>query len=623
MKLLYPLFAFIVSVVSIQADTIFVDTDANGNTDGTSWADAYSSLQDALATSVAGDEIWIAEGTYYPSEQTDPLDPRSATFTLISGVEIYGGFDGTESLRDERDVSNHQTILSGDLSQDDGEDFANNDENVYHVMSANSVDSTAILDGISFTAGNANDIVGDVLDPQQNAGGGMYLKNASPVIMSCLFKDNSGSYGGAVVTIESSFPIFTECSFHENLSTRLGGAILNLESSPIYTNCSFFRNSSLGSSGAVFEALSSSSYTNCIFNENRAGIEIASANGGALYIVNSSPFLTNCIFRGNSTVGLATLRADGGAIYNAGSSPVIANCLFQGNYAYGSGGAFFNSGHSPNFNVISLPVLLNCVFQGNLSRREGGAIWDPRPNSSIKTIHTSCTNCIIWNNIAGEGSRESASIAGYNSDNFSHCLIQNIDLSASGNNLDGTDPANNPLFLTEVNPLSAPTLGGDLRLATGSPVLNIGDNSANTSLSDLAGNTRIQDTTIDLGPYEGAVTPSFSALYPSLDPEGDENANGVTNYLEYALGVDGTVPHSEPLTPNIQSDGTLTYNYRNNAADVTAPILESSTSLLPNSWLPILAGIQSDNGNITTMTLSIDTSVESKQFFRQSFNGSQ
>ncbi len=43
-----------------------------------------------------GTEVRVGAGVYTPSKRTEPGDPRTATFQLINGVEIYGGFAGTE-----------------------------------------------------------------------------------------------------------------------------------------------------------------------------------------------------------------------------------------------------------------------------------------------------------------------------------------------------------------------------------------------------------------------------------------------------------------------------------------------------------------------------------------------
>ena len=101
---------------------VFVDVCATGRNTGMNWTDAFADLQDALnlaACSVAVREIWVAAGTYRPSRRVHPTDVQSATFQLLSGLAIYGGFDGSETEREERNPERNTTILSGDLEERD------------------------------------------------------------------------------------------------------------------------------------------------------------------------------------------------------------------------------------------------------------------------------------------------------------------------------------------------------------------------------------------------------------------------------------------------------------------------------------------------------------------------
>ncbi|MEM1093651.1 MAG: hypothetical protein AAGJ10_03530 [Bacteroidota bacterium] len=144
-----------------HADTIYVDADANGANNGTSWANAFTSLQSALAVATGSDEIWIAGGTYYPTSGSS----RTISFTITGdqdGLKIYGGFAGTETQRSQRDIGANQVVLSGDI----GNPGSIND-NSFHVVlfdggtalgtsyTANVTTST-VLDGVIITNGHAN-----------------------------------------------------------------------------------------------------------------------------------------------------------------------------------------------------------------------------------------------------------------------------------------------------------------------------------------------------------------------------------------------------------------------------------------------------------------------------------
>lgn len=110
------LFSIALFSFALNAQTVvYVDEDASGNNDGTSWANAYNSLHDALNnTNIAGAEIWIAEGTYKPVNASTP-------FLNQYGVNIFGGFVGTENTKADRNVDPwlHPVYLSGDINGDD------------------------------------------------------------------------------------------------------------------------------------------------------------------------------------------------------------------------------------------------------------------------------------------------------------------------------------------------------------------------------------------------------------------------------------------------------------------------------------------------------------------------
>lgn len=97
---------------------IYVDVDAPGPVhDGSTWDTAFVHLQDALAVAQPDDEIRVGQGTYLPDEGSGVVaGDREATFELLDGVVIRGGFAGSgESVPDLRDVETYPTILSGDL----------------------------------------------------------------------------------------------------------------------------------------------------------------------------------------------------------------------------------------------------------------------------------------------------------------------------------------------------------------------------------------------------------------------------------------------------------------------------------------------------------------------------
>jgi hypothetical protein len=404
-----------VTLVSLR----YVDADATlGANNGMSWADAFIHLQDALdaarsTPSIAG--IYVAQGTYRPDQGAGVTSgDRTATFDLINGVTITGGYAGYgEPDPNARDIDAYQTILSGDLSGDDQPDFVNNGENSYHVVTGSGTEPNAILDGFTITGGNA-----DI------SGGGMYNSYGSPTVTNCTFIANSADKkGGGMYNVADSNTTVNNCIFTGNSAGDSGGGMYNYNySNPILTNCTFIAN-------------------------------LATSGGGLGNYSYSSPTLTNCSFSGNT--------ADlGGGMYNRYfSDPTVTNCIFSGNSADNDGGAMYV------WHNCSL-ALSNCTFSQN-SALNGTTLACDDPQNFNPPSTLEITNCILW-----DGGGEI-----WNNDG-STITINYSDVEGGWTGPGGNNISEDPLFADPVGTDNIPgTRDDNLHLFDGSPCIDAGKNT--------------------------------------------------------------------------------------------------------------------------------------------------
>lgn len=328
----YGTFPYDTSNTTGSTTTIKVDSTASGDNNGTSWANAYTDLQNALSNAGNGDSIWVAQGTYYPASAGN----RTTSFVLKEGVKVYGGFDGSESNLEERDFKTNATILSGDIDGDNLTGDNPDADNSCHVV-VGAKGST--LDGFTIQHGYAD---GEWFHQR---GGGILIYGSSteannPTISNCTFQNNYAVEGGAMANYNYGTPTITDCAFSNNQAARGGAALFRTGSAATVTGSSFSNNEATDRGGAVFidYGASPNFSSSCSFTSNTSV-----GYGGAVYIDDNAsqihetnPTFDSCTFTMNSTSAFY-----GGAVfaYNTVTDVEISNSGFTGNTSTTDGGA--------------------------------------------------------------------------------------------------------------------------------------------------------------------------------------------------------------------------------------------------------------------------------------------
>lgn len=346
-------------------------TGVNTNT-GATWG-APRDLASALPRTQCT-EIWVAQGAYF----TVAL---STGFNIRTGSQVYGGFDGTEDSRNERDWVAHVTILSGDRFQDDANTDGNHIDESYTDINPATTNSqivvkiagtpskpvmgSTVLDGFTITGGDSRAIGG--------FGGGLSCfgvavnNHCNPTLRNLVIAGNAATYGGGMYlngqNHGDSSPDISHVVVKGNYATQQGAGMY------------------LGGSGDMSNpgsGNSSPSLSDVAFYNNKSD-----NYGGGMYCDgrfggNSGPILTDVTFDGNSAF------YQGGAMMNYGyggvANPNLLNVTFSNNSAQ-NGAAMFNNGNADGSHPslppgVSIPLVFNSTFYNNHANSSGGAVYN-------------------------------------------------------------------------------------------------------------------------------------------------------------------------------------------------------------------------------------------------------
>ena len=250
-----------------QAQILRVKNDATGLNDGTSWSNAFHSLNAALLQADYGDTIWVGQGVYYPTNDGN----RDSSFILKNGVCVFGGFQGTESALWQRNINQFPVILSGDIGS-----AGDSTDNCYNVLFGSNVDSTTIIDGVIIERGCANSMM--VVEPKLNRkrGGGVYLRpkaagfSAAPVFQNCIFRNNYCIVTGQAIYAEE---------------------IQSSQSNVRLHHCRFMNNAGQGACVKAMSRKKAIKITNCYFGDNgNANLDISNSIGPNIIIIEEDTF---------------------------------------------------------------------------------------------------------------------------------------------------------------------------------------------------------------------------------------------------------------------------------------------------------------------------------------------
>ena len=510
--------------IVVKTKIIYVNELATGNNDGSSWDNAFSDLNDALNIAKYGDEIWVAKGTYYP---TDTLD-RTISFEIPSGVKIFGGFNGTEKTLNERNYKNNKSVLSGNI---DHSTSGSNTNNSYHILTLNNVTNIEIN---GFEICDANNE-----DTEIDYGAGILCNNTGDIVIKNIIIKNCVSNYTAGINVNSGTIILDNVEMFNLSVSKYFSSVRALNCSITVQNCYIHDNNSI-SGGVSFGIGDSNNTINAVFNNN--------------------------IFKNEQYNQYSVLYFYGSS---KNGSVVISNNLFKN--CTGDWGTIFG-GHSSHYNILAVNNIFDSCSIHNVNN--GGTIYNYTASSfyiinntfinsnsyDIATFHddNNVGLTFIYNNLLiGPNSR-------IRNDKY-NTVVKNCKMENSINEIIPVLEKENIIYGTT-------NISSTYKVSTASDIIGFGKNEfwnivhefdylINLNDKDFYGNVRILGENIDLGAVENvSVSDGITGNVYASQIIYDNGTSGLSSQnVQYA--IDELNTNISNLTSDDITEGTNNLYY--------------------------------------------------------------
>lgn len=369
----------------------YVKPTATGTGDGSSWDNASGDLQkmiDELAESAPSQtgEVWVAAGTYTPQVQLISGTDYSASFRMRDGISVYGGFEGTETSKLDRDKGampwnfTNETVLCGaayanNLSWNSNRWTLTSDSR--HVVwfapmpdeGATSFTHVTTLDGVTIKGGYAQGGTG-LTEFMTDRGAGVYM---------------------------SQNAYLQHCIVTENTATGNGGGVYEHGGRVLYSL--LYNNNSDADGGAVYM--------------DNAGIVLASmltnnsaSNGAGAYLSHNAPWAADgqdhpeYLIVSTSVVSNNTSR-NNGAIYCDKGGVLLQNTITNNYCPTATDNTASNASQTGGLYIDSYALVVNSVLWNNTIQDRNVPMYAKNPTAqTVRFMYTALSgmNNSIWNN---------------------------------------------------------------------------------------------------------------------------------------------------------------------------------------------------------------------------------